>query len=193
MNAKKMLMSLVPWVLFTVVVERKGSGSAAFAALAAAAVAAVLVAKARETGIKILDVAGVGTFLALGMVALTGDAAVRGQVSEYGRGIAALVLAAVMLGSVLVVPFTEQYARESVPSQYWGSPVFRSVNRHLSAAWGLAALVSGGSHLLAGHLQASGHDTMAVRLLLNWAVPAVLGLAAMGYTKRIAGSSAQAA
>jgi hypothetical protein len=35
--------------------------------------------------------------------------------------------------------FTEQFARESAPKEYWGSPTFKKINRVLSAGWGAAA------------------------------------------------------
>ena len=63
------------------------------------------------------------------------------HIVDYGRGVCALILAVIMLGSLLVVPFTEQYAREQVPPAYWHSPVFRVLNRRISAAFGLAVLV----------------------------------------------------
>jgi hypothetical protein len=124
---------------------------------------------------------------------LVGTEAIRSDVANYGRGGSTLVLALVMLGSVLLLPFTEQYARESVPRQYWGSPVFRSVNRRISAAWGLAVTVIGAGHLLAGDLQAGGHSSLVVKLVLNWVVPAGLALAAMTYTKHVVGPDAAVA
>jgi hypothetical protein len=35
------------------------------------------------------------------------------------------VLAVVVLGSLLVVPLSEQYARESTPADLWHQPAFR--------------------------------------------------------------------
>jgi hypothetical protein len=197
MNPKKMLTSLIPWVAFSLIVERGGGNAAVFGALAAVAIAAVLLVRSRADGVKVLDVAGVGTFVALAVMAAAGSDSLRDQIANYGRGGSTLVLAAVMLGSVIVLPFTEQYARESVPRQYWNSPVFRSVNRRISLVWGAAVLVMGCGHLFAGHLQAdgnsSGNNSLAVKLVLNWGVPAALALTAMAFTNRISGTNAPAA
>ncbi len=185
MNPKKMMISLIPWAAFSVLVERVGTSAAGYAAALAAAIAIVLVIKDRANGIKVLDAAGVVTFVALAGVALTGSHGTQADVAHYGRGLCTLILGLIMLGSVLVLPFTEQYARESVPQQYWGSPVFRSVNRRLSLVWGLAVLAMTAGHLYSGHLAAAGSQTTGSNLILNWVIPAGLALAAMKYTSRI--------
>ena len=95
-----------------------------------------------------------------------------------------------MLGSLLIVPFTEQYAREQVPPAYWHSPVFRVLNRRISAAFGLAVLVMAASHLLSGWLESRGDLTTIRNLALNWAVPIAVILAAIRYTERIKGDRA---
>ncbi|QIY65844.1 MULTISPECIES: hypothetical protein [unclassified Streptomyces] len=60
------------------------------------------------------------------------------------------VIAAVALGSLAFTPFTEQYARESVPPGYGDSPVFRRTNRVLTAIRGgvlpVTALLGAGYH-----------------------------------------------
>jgi hypothetical protein len=48
----------------------------------------------------------------------------------------AIVIGAVILLLVPVIPFTEQYAKQSVPREEWGSPTFKRVNHGLSVAWG---------------------------------------------------------
>jgi hypothetical protein len=187
MNALKMLLSLIPWVAFSLIVGRWGEGSAAAAALAAVALALFFLFRGRAGGVKVIDVAGVATFAVLAVAALVGPEPVPFLVAHYGRGLSALALALVMLGSVFFVPFTEQYARESVPRQYWESPVFRAVNRRISLAWGVVVLIMAGGHLLAGRsVAAAGRDALAVNLLLNWLAPIVLALAAVTYTRRAA-------
>ena len=60
------------------------------------------------------------------------------------------VIAAVALGSLLAfTPFTDQYARESVPRQYWDSPLSRRTNRILTVMWGGVFLVTALLGLLA--------------------------------------------
>ena len=119
MNPLKLLIGLVPWVLFTLLVRLPGDNTAAYAALAAAALSLVLLLATLKGGVKVIEAGSVVTFGVLSGVAFLGGPAGNVWVTDYGRATAAFVLAAVMLGSTLLVPFTEQYARESVPPQYW--------------------------------------------------------------------------
>jgi hypothetical protein len=114
MNAWKMLLSLIPWVAFSVIVGHWGERSAGVAALAAVAVALFSLFRHRAAGAKVIEVAGIAIFAVLAVAALAGPEPVKRLIAGYGRGLSALALAAVMLGSVFFVPFTEQYARESV-------------------------------------------------------------------------------
>jgi hypothetical protein len=194
MNSKKMIFSLVPWVLFTVVVNKGGSGAVGWAALGAAVIALFVTLRNRghET-VKIIDVAGIATFGIISALAFVGSSSLKDNLAEYGRGGSALVLAVVMLGSLLFVPFTEQYARESVPKEYWGSPVFRAVNRKISAIWGLAILAMAGSHLISGYIEATSTLDRRENLLLNWVVPVLLVLGAIKFTNSATSDRSDAA
>jgi hypothetical protein len=188
MNPMSMIVSLIPWGLFSVMIERRGAHSAGFAALAAAALALWFAQKdSKNGGYKIIDVAGIVTFGALAVVTFAGGDSVADWVADYGRATASLVLALVMLGSALTVPFTEQYARLSVPREYWGSPTFRATNRRISAVWGLTVAIMSLSHWIAGiadpATKADGGSRPA-DLILNWVIPVVLVLGAVAYTKR---------
>ena len=66
------------------------------------------------------------------------------------------VIAVVALGSLAFLPFTEQYARESVPREHWGSPLFRRTDRILTAVWGGVFPVTALLGLLALHLGSGG-------------------------------------
>jgi hypothetical protein len=61
---------------------------------------------------------------------------------------------------LLFVPFTEQYARESVPRQFWDSPRFKRINRQLTALWGWVFVALIPSHIIAGAIkhQAGEYD-----------------------------------
>ncbi len=189
MNSKRMFLSLIPWVVFSVVINRRGADATAIAALAAAALSLVLiVANSEKTGLKIIDVTGVATFGALAAIAFAGSESTVDWIADYGRGSAALLLAAVMLLSAITVPFTEQYARESVPREHWSSPAFRAVNRKISAIWGFVALVMGAGHLLAGAIDPALDPVAGARpvdLLLNWGLPIVLILWAVKQTQTL--------
>jgi hypothetical protein len=185
-NIKQLLLSLLPWIVFSVIVHRAGTTAAGLAALIAVAISLTLMIRGRGRGLKTLDVTGVVTFGALAAYCFTGGTDAASWVADYGRGTAAVVVGVVMLGSALLVPFSEQYARESVPQQYWGSPVFRAVNQKISALWGVVMLAMSVCHFLAGYLDPAGsaangtvNATAPGGLLLNWLVPA--GLVFLGY------------
>ena len=188
MNPAKMFLSLIPWLLFSVMIERHGEHSAGFAALVAAALALWFAMKdSRQGGFKIIDIAGVLTFGALAAVCFAGGDGVTDWVADYGRGTASFALAAVMLLSAVTVPFTEQYARESVPREYWHSPVFRAVNRRISLVWGAVVALMAVGHLIAGAVDPAtspNSGSRPVDLLLNWIVPIGLILFAIAFTKK---------
>jgi hypothetical protein len=189
MNAKKMLLSFAPWVLFSVLVSRRGVDIVGPVALGAGALSLFFILKDKTSGgVKVIDATSCATFAVLGLIGTVGDHAVRVDITNYGRGIAAFVLGAVMTASVAVFPFTEQYARESVPQAYWSSPLFRAVNRKISAAFGFAIFVMGCGHLFAGHYDPASAPISSrrpVELLLNWVVPALVVGAAALYTKKL--------
>src|SRR6202000_2022892 len=92
--------------------------------VAGVAVLAIMVRSRRERtangtrpSLKAIDVTGVLTFAVIAGLAFTGSDALRDHLADYGRGGCAVVLALVMFASLLVVPFTEQYAREVTPAQ----------------------------------------------------------------------------
>jgi hypothetical protein len=51
-------------------------------------------------------------------------------------------------------PFTLQYARESVPKEFWSSPLFLSTNRQITAAWTAAFAVMAGADAAAQYVDA---------------------------------------
>lgn len=79
-------------------------------------------------------------------------------------------------GSLALVPFTAQYARESTPREYWDSPLFRKANRVLTLLWGSVFAVRAVLGLIAVHVP-SGNDW------LNWVIPVVLLVMAVGVTR----------
>ncbi|WP_432589315.1 hypothetical protein ABVG11_31195 [Streptomyces sp. HD1123-B1] len=183
MKPLTLLFGMAPWVLFSMIADRLGTGAVGWAALAACLGSLVLAVRGAVTdGLKVIDAAGVVTFGALAAIGLASGPDVQRSLVDYGRGGAALVLGAVMLVSAFTVPFTEQYARASIDRRYWGSPAFRAVNRRISLLWAGIILVMAVCHLLAGALGTGD-------ILLNWVIPVLLVLGGLKRTEAVASAA----
>ncbi len=182
MNPVRILLGMAPWIVFSVIVHDTGPQ-------VATVIAAVLSLGLAIWQRRLLEFTSLAVFVVLAVIA-HGGAANAEWVAVWGRTTAAVVLAAVMLLSAATVPFTEAYAKESVPQQYWGSPKFRETNRRISALWGLVVLGMAVSHVVAALVNpdaataglTSGHGN----LLLNWVIPILLIAQGVKQTRRLA-------
>jgi hypothetical protein len=186
------LLSLAPWIAFSLVAAHAGSQFVGIGALVACAGSLALALYGmRDGGITVIDVAGVVTFAVIAVLGFAGGPEVDGWLADYGRGGAALILAAVMAASAFTVPFTEQYAKRTVDAQYWATPEFRSINKRISLLWAGVILVMACCHLVAGALAASSvlPGRHPGNFVLNWAIPIALILWALRRTEQIADRS----
>jgi hypothetical protein len=163
-----MFLGLISWVLFTIIAEH---GTLKAASIAALVIAIGVAAYSMRGGDKpkMIETAAVATFIVFTVIALIADPSVTHWLTRYARAIAAAVLAVLVFGSLLFVPFTEEYARESVPQQYWGSAEFKAVNRRLTILWGGVFAVMTCSHVVAGTI-----DEPLTNIIFNWAIPIAL-------------------
>ena len=175
-------LAFVPWVLFTLITQHDTLRAAAVAALAAAVAIAVPSLVAGRP--KVLELGAVVAFVGFTAVAFTADPATSAWLARYARAIAASVLALISFGSLLVTPFTEQYARESVPRQFWGSARFKAINRRLTLMWAWVFVAMIPSHLIAGAI-----DTRRPNTIFNWVVPVVLVIWAAKRTTAVSDSA----
>jgi len=167
-------------VVFAVLVNWLSLGWAAVAGLAVA-LAIIAVTASRGGGVKVLLIVQAVILAVFAVVGFTAGHHDATAFAPYARGVASLALGAFIIATSVAFPFTAQFARRSVPRQYWHSPQFLAVNRRLSLVWGLAVLVIGASHLVAAY--AAG-GTPVVRILLDWVVPVVAAYQAYAATKR---------
>jgi hypothetical protein len=80
------------------------------------------------------------------------------------------------------MPFTEQFARESVPQAQWSSPIFKKINRVLSTGWGLAIFGIGVSRVAAAAV--NGHTTRRLPdILLGLVIPVVIIVYMLKFSK----------
>ena len=134
-GGKGIFIALIPWIVFTVLASHATLKIGSLAALATAIVIAGRSVRAGRP--KLLEVGAVVTFIGFVVVAFLADASTAHWVARYARGIAALILSLISFASLLFTPFTEEYAREQVPEQYWGSPKFKEINRKLTTDVGV--------------------------------------------------------
>ena len=170
-GGKGIFIALIPWIVFTVLAAHSTLKLGSVVALAVAVVIAI--PGIRNGHPKSLEIGAVITFIGFVVVAFVADSATAHWVARYARGIAALILAAIAFGSLLFVPFTEQYARDQVPEQYWGSSQFKEINRKLSALWGFVFIAMVPFHVVAGAI-----NTKPATIICNWVIP--LGLVFWG-------------
>jgi hypothetical protein len=165
----------MPWIVFSVVSQRLAADAVAWSALLATAMAVVAVLRDRRRhGPQILDLGSLVLFAVIAVTGFVGGAGVDRWLFEWGRPLVGVVLGLYLLLTVPVLPFTAEYARQTTPREYWDSPTFTRINRVLSAAWGVAFMVTGAASVLATALDARATGTSSSHLadlLLNWVVP----------------------
>jgi hypothetical protein len=166
-GGKGIFIALIPWIIFTVLVAHSTLKLGSIVALGAAVVIAI--PGIRSGHPKSLEIGAVATFIGFVVVAFLVDASTAHWVARYARGIAALILGLIAFGSLLFVPFTEQYAREKVPERYWGSATFKATNRKLTALWGFVFVAMVPFHIVAGTV-----NTRAGNIICNWVIPLAL-------------------
>jgi hypothetical protein len=128
----------------------------------------------------VLELGAVVSFAGFAVVALIVDPGVTSWLERYARAISASLLALTAFGSLALTPFTEQYARESVPKQFWSSPRFKQVNRDLTVMWAIVFLAIMPSHIVAGII-----DTRRGNTIFNWVIPIALVVYAVKRTGRV--------
>jgi hypothetical protein len=168
-NARRfgIYIAFVPWVLFSLITQHDTLKAAAVVALlGAVAIALPALLRGRP---KLLELGAVGAFAGFTVVAFLADASTAAWLARYARAIAAALLALIAFTSLLVTPFTEQYARESVPRRLWSSPRFVAVNRQLTLMWACVFTVMVPAHIIAGAL-----DTRRANTIFNWVIPIIL-------------------
>jgi len=179
-SGSNIYVAFVPWVLFSVITQHDEVRAAAIVALAAAM--AISLPGLLSGRPKMLELGAVAAFVGFVVVALAADPATRDWLARYARGISAALLSLIAFGSLLRTPFTEQYARESVPREYWGSQEFRRINRQLTAMWGVVFALMVPSHVVAGII-----DTHRGNTIFNWVIPIALIVLAVKSTARVTG------
>ena len=169
------LAGFAPWIIYWVVAA--GPSTWLHGALAAALTAIIFsIPSIRRGSHKVLDWVTIVFFVALTIAGIVVGAKNGDWMDTYATTISSAVLAAVALGSLAFVPFTEQYARESTPREVWDHFAFKRTNRILTLMWGLVFAAIGVCGYIA--VKAPSTDDWT-----NWVVPIVLLVTAVKVTQ----------
>ncbi|MEV6049312.1 hypothetical protein [Streptomyces xanthochromogenes] len=174
LRGKGILLGFAPWIIFDVIAGPSTWKLGAFAAFVAALVFSLPDVQHRK--VKLLDAVGVVFF---GVVALLGCFLDRHDLiwlETYAQVLSSGVLALIALISLVTVPFTEQYARESAPHELWNKPSFRRTNRIITAVWTVVFVATAVLGLVALH-------TVGMGDWFNWVIPVILLVLAIKFTK----------
>ena len=175
MQRMGVFLGFVPWIVFVVV---SGPSTWEWAALAALACSLILVVPSwrRTHSVSVLDAAGIAFFAVMAILALVLDRATLQPLEDRAQLLSSVVIAVVAFGSLAAGhPFTEYYAKPDTPREYWDSPVFRRINRVLTALWGTVFLLNALCDAAVGFWDADSD-------LFNWVLPVVLIVAAVKIT-----------
>ncbi len=174
MKSASVFLGFAPWIVFGVVA---GPSTWVWAALAALACSLIIAVPTwiRTRSTSVLDVVGLAFFAALVVAALVLDRADLQVLEDHAQLLSSLVLVVVVFGGLLAGhPFTEYYARQTTPQEYWGTATFRHVNRVLTLVWGVVFLVNAASN--AAVLAGASSD------VFTWVLPALVVVAAIKIT-----------
>jgi hypothetical protein len=183
MKSLMLILSFLPLVAFSVLARLLPHGDVGVAALTAAVIAAIAMVAVRPVWPpKILNTCSFVLFTVLAIAGFTGGAGNDRWLATWAAAGVGLAMGLVILALIPVMPFTEQFARQSTPQAYWASPTFKQINRVLSLGWGAALAGVGVSRLAA--VAVSGHTTRHLPgLLLGLAIPAVITIYMLKFSK----------
>ncbi len=175
MNSLSLILGFLPLIAFNILAGRVANNGIAWGALVALTIALINMAITRPRWPpKIINVISAGLFLVLTLIGFLGNRSIDGWLFDWASGLITLTLGLLLLVTMPIMPFTEQYARERVSREYWGTPTFTKVNRVLSLAWALAIVIIGLASMAVAVLDeraGSTSDTSLLDLILNWVVP----------------------
>lgn len=183
MKPLPLILSFLPLIAFSLLTRVLPSGDVGVAGLVAALCAVAAMATSRPAWPpKVLNATSLVLFTVLAVLGFAdGTGTDRWLANWAGAGVG-IIIGLVILALIPVMPFTEQFARQSTPKAYWASPTFKKINRVLSAAWGGAILAAGACRVAAATLQRSGSHRLP-DLLLGTALPVVIVVYMLKFTK----------
>jgi hypothetical protein len=183
MKSLTLILAFLPLIVFSLLARFLPHGYIGIAGLAAAVVALIAIATSHPVWPpKILNTCSLVLFALIAVLGFTLGKNDDRWLATWGGAGVGLILGLIILALIPVMPFTEQFARESVPQAEWSSPAFKKINRVLSAGWGLAIFAVGLSRVAAAAI--NGHTTRRLpEILLGLVIPGVIILYMLKFSK----------
>jgi hypothetical protein len=183
MKSLTLILAFLPLVAFSLLARFLPHSYIGVAGLAAVAMALIAILTSHPVWPpKIINTCSLALFALIAVLGLTLGRNDDRWLATRGAAGVALILGLIILVLIPVIPFTEQFARETTPQAYWSSPTFKKINRVLSAGWGVAIFAIGVSRVAA--VAINGHTTRRLpELLLGLAVSGVIILYMLKFSK----------
>jgi hypothetical protein len=183
MKPLPLILSFLPLIAFSLLARLLPHGDVGVAALTAAVIGVIAAVAVRPVWPpKVVNATSIVLFAVFAVVGFAGSAGTDRWLATWAAAGVALVMGLVILALIPVIPFTEQFARESVPQAEWSSPTFKKINRVLSTGWGVAIFGIGLSRVAAAAI--NGHTTRRLPdILLGLVVPGVIILYMLKFSK----------
>lgn len=183
MKPLSLIIAFTPLIVFSLLSRVLPHGYIGVAGLVAAVAALIALAVGRPVWPpKILTATSLILFA---VIAVLGFALSKNDdrwLATWGGAGIGIVVGLIILALVPIIPFTEQFARESTPRAYWGSPTFKKINRVLSAGWGAAIFAAGVSRVIAAAID--GHTTRRLpETLLGLVIPVLIIVYMLKFSK----------
>ena len=174
MKSLTLVLAFLPLIVFSVLARFLPHGYIGVAGLVAAvaALAAILTSHPIWPP-KIINSCSLVLFTVTAILGFTLGKNDDRWLATWGGAGVGIILGLIILVLVPVIPFTEQFARETVPPAEWSSPTFKKINRVLSAAWGVAIFAIGLARVAAAALDRH-HPHRLLELLVGLGVPLVI-------------------
>jgi hypothetical protein len=183
MKPLTLILAFTPLIVFSLLARLLPHGYIGLAALIAVVAALIAMATSRPFWPpKIINACSFVMFAVLAVLGFTLGTHDDRWLATWGGAGVGLVLGLVILVLIPVMPFTEQFARETTPQAYWGSPTFKKINRVLSTGWGVAIFALGISRVIGAFL-ARGTTSRVPELLFGLAIPVVVILYMLKFSK----------
>jgi hypothetical protein len=184
---KKMIPLIIgfsPLIAFSLLTKILPSGDIGVAGLVAALLALAVMLTSRPIWPpKILNICSLVIFTVLAVLGFSLDKGDKVWLATWPGGGVAIIIGAVILLLVPIIPFTEQYAKESVPKEEWGTPTFNRVNHGLSVAWGGSIVLIGFARVAAEAVARHSSSHHVAQILLGAAVPAIIIVYMLKFTQ----------